>query len=115
MNPGILTHVVLRVISMILFTACGTAIGIAAAEIDSRFIRSRGMEALGWWVIPMMLFWLISVICAVILFLSDHSLFDRMVTIVASVIGTGLGSAALFLAGPLWASWRMKNEGRFPE
>jgi len=46
-DPGILQQLAHRLIPFVSFVASGAIIGIAAVEIDSRFIRSHGMQALG--------------------------------------------------------------------
>jgi len=110
-NSSILPEIACRLVHLLLFIAAGAAIGIAAMEIDCRFVHSCGMKALGWWVIPMMLFWLICIIVTAIMIVSDHSLLNIIVTPGPSALGMGFGSAALFLSGPLWASWRIKTDG----
>jgi len=80
MDPGILQLVVHGLITVVLFAAGGAIAGIAAIEIDNRLMRSSGMQALGWWVFPMILFWLICILGTVLMIRSDPSLLNILVT-----------------------------------
>jgi hypothetical protein len=60
----------------------------------------------------MILFWLICIISTVIMIVSDHSLSNIILTSDAAVLEMGIGSAALFMSGPLWGSWRSKDPRR---
>ena len=97
---------VLWIAYMFVFMAAGAVIGIVAIEIDLGLTRTSGMAALGFWAMPMLLFWALCVIAGVGVIAKDCSFLTVLNALAIFLPGMGLGSAAVFMAGPLWGSWR---------
>jgi len=88
---------------MFVFMAIGSVISIVAIEITLCCGETSDMTAMGFWVASMPLFWALCIIAAVVVIVQGHSLWS---TLGIFIPGTCLGSAAVFMAGPLWGSWR---------
>jgi hypothetical protein len=93
---------------MLIFIAGGSLVSIIAGEIDQRKVKTTGMGAIGFWIIPMFIFWLLCIVAAIIFLTLNLSLPRALNILIIFLPGVFLGSAAAFLAGPLWLSRHKK-------
>ncbi|QQR73439.1 MAG: hypothetical protein IPJ17_18450 [Holophagales bacterium] len=95
--------------AMAAFVVVAAAVGIAAAEVDLRYVHSSGLAALGAWSLPMGIYWLLCLVAATVAIAHRHSPTSLLSLAAIFVPGFFLGSAAVFLTGPVWASWRERS------
>jgi hypothetical protein len=91
---------------MLIFIAAGSAISIVAIEVDAGVGKTSGMAALGFWAVPTLFFWMLCIPAAVVVVIRDHSLSGILNALGIFLPGLCLGSAMVFMAGPLWGSRR---------
>ncbi|MFZ6029446.1 MAG: hypothetical protein ACOYYS_17170 [Chloroflexota bacterium] len=88
------------------FVVIGAVISIATMALAARQTRTSDLEGLGGWVMPMLLFWALCILAAAVFIARDHSLLGLANALAIFLPGALLGSASVFMAGPLWSSRR---------
>jgi len=96
--------IALWLVYMLIFIVGGAIISIIAGEIDQRKVKTTGMGAIGFWIIPMFIFWLLCIVAVIIYGTFNLSPIGGLKIVAIFIPGVFLGSAAVFFAGPLWLS-----------
>jgi hypothetical protein len=86
--------------------AAGSVISLVAAEIDFRYVKVSGIGAAGLFGFPLLIFWTLCIIAAIIVIATNFSFLGILNTLVIFLPGIYLGSAAVWMA---WLLWNMRR------
>jgi hypothetical protein len=75
---------------------------VIASWLEGRKERSSDMEGLGWWGLPMLFFWAVCVIAAVVFIILNFNAAGLLNTLVIFVSGMFLGSATVLLTATVY-------------